>query len=248
MTLEQCYQTLEVATGASLTECEESYRRLVRVWHPDRFPSDPALQQAAEEKLKRINLAMDGLRAHFHNESTEDSADTGSNDQAAMYQDRAYLRGGDPRFAAIGPMELLSGGRPATVEVTAAGIVIATIQNDSIRDAVTYLPEFIKGLAHSPDSSDLTLIIADPEGISPQGFRVVLRFKTWYFSALFAKRCRAYLQISPAQTGHQASDKRAAQQPTLAAESTSELVLFGAFVLTVSAVITVVLIGFSRAG
>lgn len=52
-----CYRILELEPGASLAEVKRSYRDLVRVWHPDRFPNDPKLQKKGEDKLKQINSA-----------------------------------------------------------------------------------------------------------------------------------------------------------------------------------------------
>jgi len=50
-------QTLGLDTHAERTEIERTYRVLVKVWHPDRFQSDPKLRVEAEEKLKAINSA-----------------------------------------------------------------------------------------------------------------------------------------------------------------------------------------------
>lgn len=50
-------QTLGLAPGATPHEIEKTYRLLVKVWHPDRFQSDPSLKLAAEDKLKAINTA-----------------------------------------------------------------------------------------------------------------------------------------------------------------------------------------------
>ena len=54
-------QMLGLDTHASLEEIETTYRTLVKVWHPDRFPTDPKLRYAAEEKLKEINAAHEYL-------------------------------------------------------------------------------------------------------------------------------------------------------------------------------------------
>ena len=54
-------QTLGLEPYTSPAEIEEAYRTLVKVWHPDRFQSDPKLKRAAEEKLKEINAAHDYL-------------------------------------------------------------------------------------------------------------------------------------------------------------------------------------------
>ena len=52
---------LDLETGASEAEIRRAYRLLVKVWHPDRFQSDPALKVAAEAKLKEINSAFEFL-------------------------------------------------------------------------------------------------------------------------------------------------------------------------------------------
>lgn len=51
------YRTLELEPGASLEQVKQSWRELVQVWHPDRFPNDSKLQQKAQERLKDINGA-----------------------------------------------------------------------------------------------------------------------------------------------------------------------------------------------
>ncbi|MDA8090568.1 MAG: lysozyme inhibitor LprI family protein [Nitrospiraceae bacterium] len=48
-------------------QIRESYRDLVKVWHPDRFAHDPKLQQKAEEKLKEINLAYQAILDYLKN-------------------------------------------------------------------------------------------------------------------------------------------------------------------------------------
>lgn len=52
---------LELHMNASAAEIENSYRTLVKVWHPDRFQSDLKLRLAAEERLKEINAAHEFL-------------------------------------------------------------------------------------------------------------------------------------------------------------------------------------------
>lgn len=59
--IREYYRILDLEPGASFEEIKRSYRDLVKVWHPDRFGSDPKLRAKAEEKLKRINLAYEQL-------------------------------------------------------------------------------------------------------------------------------------------------------------------------------------------
>jgi hypothetical protein len=50
-------QTLGLESSATDAEIKAAYRMLVKVWHPDRFPGDAKLGEAAQEKLSAINLA-----------------------------------------------------------------------------------------------------------------------------------------------------------------------------------------------
>jgi hypothetical protein len=55
--LSRSYATLGLSPGASFREVRQSYLRLVREWHPDRFADDPPRQRLAQEQLKTINEA-----------------------------------------------------------------------------------------------------------------------------------------------------------------------------------------------
>ena len=55
------YEILELEPGASLEEIEQSFKELIRIWHPDRFRKDPNLYARAEEKTKDLNEARDRL-------------------------------------------------------------------------------------------------------------------------------------------------------------------------------------------
>jgi len=60
--MEKYFEILGLKPGASQKEIKAAYRDLARVWHPDRFSSDPRLQAKAQEKLKEINEAYEKLR------------------------------------------------------------------------------------------------------------------------------------------------------------------------------------------
>ena len=55
-------EVLGLAPGATRQQLEDAYRDLVKVWHPDRFVSDPALRVKAQDKLRELNAAYEGLR------------------------------------------------------------------------------------------------------------------------------------------------------------------------------------------
>jgi len=62
MSYSDCFQVLGVAPNASWEEVRRAYKDLVRVWHPDRFQSDPKLRGKAEQQLQKINEAYEALR------------------------------------------------------------------------------------------------------------------------------------------------------------------------------------------
>jgi hypothetical protein len=57
-----CFRALGVAPDASWEEVRQAYKDLVRVWHPDRFQSDPKLRERAEQRLQKINEAYGALK------------------------------------------------------------------------------------------------------------------------------------------------------------------------------------------
>jgi hypothetical protein len=59
----EALDVLALRSGASAVEIKGAYRDLVKVWHPDRFGSDPRLREKAEDKLKQINEAYLVLQA-----------------------------------------------------------------------------------------------------------------------------------------------------------------------------------------
>ncbi len=55
MDIRKCFQTLDLLPSVTLAEVKQAYRYLARVWHPDRFSGQPALQAKAARKLQEIN-------------------------------------------------------------------------------------------------------------------------------------------------------------------------------------------------
>jgi hypothetical protein len=62
MSRADCFRALGVEPDASWEAIRQGYKDLVRVWHPDRFRSDPQLQNRAEQQLQRINDAYFALK------------------------------------------------------------------------------------------------------------------------------------------------------------------------------------------
>jgi curved DNA-binding protein CbpA len=57
------WKILGLKPGATAAEIKETYRDLVKVWHPDRFGSDVRLRLKAEQKLQQINDAYRVLQS-----------------------------------------------------------------------------------------------------------------------------------------------------------------------------------------
>jgi hypothetical protein len=61
------YRLLDLAPGCSVSTLRAARRRLVKIWHPDHFPSGSQERLRAEEKIKDINTAFDRLIEHHRN-------------------------------------------------------------------------------------------------------------------------------------------------------------------------------------
>ncbi len=67
-------RTLGLERGASRNEIRDTYRDLVKVWHPDRFSNDGKLHSRAEERLKEVNEAFQRLNSSLQNSSGDATA------------------------------------------------------------------------------------------------------------------------------------------------------------------------------
>ena len=63
MDTSEALKILGLTPTATTSQIKEAYRDLAKVWHPDRFGSDPRLRAKAEETLKRINAAYQFLQS-----------------------------------------------------------------------------------------------------------------------------------------------------------------------------------------
>lgn len=59
------FRVLELDPGASLDEAKRARRLLAKVWHPDRFPEDKALQEKGRQKLTEINRAFKAIENFY---------------------------------------------------------------------------------------------------------------------------------------------------------------------------------------
>jgi len=59
--INHAYEILGLKAGASQVEVKQAYRKLVKIWHPDRFV-DQQQKQQAEAKIKQINAAYNTVK------------------------------------------------------------------------------------------------------------------------------------------------------------------------------------------
>jgi hypothetical protein len=62
--LAKAYFILSLEPGSPMDKITKRHKRLIMVWHPDRFPTEEG-KKDAEEELKQINNAKDDLKKHF---------------------------------------------------------------------------------------------------------------------------------------------------------------------------------------
>lgn len=70
MPVAEALEHLGLTTEATEADVKQSYKDLARIWHPDRFQSDPRLEAKAEEQIKVINearsVALKYVKKHGH--------------------------------------------------------------------------------------------------------------------------------------------------------------------------------------
>jgi hypothetical protein len=99
----EALDVLALRPGATPVEIKEAYRDLVKVWHPDRFGSDPRLRQKAEDKLRQINDAYRVLQSRpdvggrFGSE-TEDDVSSGRGEASSTRFSSSRPRKGRTRW------------------------------------------------------------------------------------------------------------------------------------------------------
>ena len=72
MDLKRCLEVLELDHATSTSQVKQAYKELVRVWHPDRFPSNSPIKKRADEKMREINMAYEQLIAFLSSENPKD--------------------------------------------------------------------------------------------------------------------------------------------------------------------------------
>ncbi len=116
----ESYRLLEIAPNSSLEVVRNAYREMMKVWHPDRFPNDLALQSRATEKLKLVNLAFELLKKSL-SESGEANTSLGAKEYEAftpsVVDKFRYYDGFIDELDLNSGFDTLSSSPPATVKV-----------------------------------------------------------------------------------------------------------------------------------
>ena len=107
MVANEALDVLGLKRGASAVEIKEAYRDMVKVWHPDRFGSDPRLRRKAENKLKEINDAYRVLQSGSSTaeDTGSDRGDLSSSAGRRNAPIRRSRRAGSKRSASVGWMK-----------------------------------------------------------------------------------------------------------------------------------------------
>ena len=92
MNAKDCFEVLRISGDATLEEAKESYRRLVKLWHPDQYANFPEKQKIAQEKLTEINVAYRDIVSKYKNRPLEAGASSVGEDIAPKHE-KAFSEG-----------------------------------------------------------------------------------------------------------------------------------------------------------
>ncbi len=226
MNIREAYQTLELDYGAPLDEIETSFKRLIRVWHPDRFVKNADLYSHAGEKSKRLNEARETLRSAWSTGRLVDefAGDASSAPENEQYEDQSVKYFGyDPRVRALQAKEVEQ-GRESMVTLTKQGLILATIKRGDV-DEVFYYPTLHLRSVRSvergfvrpdlstcegrvPSDAGAVVVADDPEELVPN-FQLMLLFRNSYFAKLFVKRASAIFGMKQTEVRTELSPNKA---------------------------------------
>lgn len=72
--LRSSYKIMHLEPGASLAEVEKAHRDAAWLWHPDRFPHEPHIQEKARARIREINVAYERLKFHLKEKAERTAA------------------------------------------------------------------------------------------------------------------------------------------------------------------------------
>ena len=71
MLVQESLEILGLDNSATLEELKKAHRRLIKKFHPDLFMNKPSARLKAEELTKKINLAVETIKAYLTEEKEE---------------------------------------------------------------------------------------------------------------------------------------------------------------------------------
>ncbi len=63
--LVRAYHNLEIKPGAPVEEVKSAYKRMIKLYHPDRFANDPSKQQTATQITAKLNQSYACIMEHL---------------------------------------------------------------------------------------------------------------------------------------------------------------------------------------
>lgn len=141
---------LDLSSTASSDDAEAAYRDLIKVWHPDRFPSDRRLKERAEEKTKQLNEAMSIIRNHA---SIEQPCSSPSPESQQTSPDKTYHQSTQPRGSEttermVRPLHAHRRFRTSLLYVFASAALLAIGYTSLLRPGIsTYTAAFATAVA-----------------------------------------------------------------------------------------------------
>jgi len=78
-TFKDSYRILGQNPSCEWSELRKSYKKLIHLWHPDRFPENSTEKEVANEKIKAINIAYNQIHAYYRENNALPSIETTEN-------------------------------------------------------------------------------------------------------------------------------------------------------------------------
>ncbi len=63
--IDTCFLALGLKPGASLEECKSSYRRMIKMWHPDKYSENAPHRLNAELISRELNFAFEQITEYY---------------------------------------------------------------------------------------------------------------------------------------------------------------------------------------
>ena len=89
MNIKQCFEILEISSGATYEEAKTAYHLMCQVWHPDKYNHNEKLHAKATCKIKEINAAWNQIEDYFKNGTAKETKTHKADPRAHDERDKA---------------------------------------------------------------------------------------------------------------------------------------------------------------